>query len=749
MTLSLTTITGTVDLPTGETPDNGQVIFQLISWDKDGANIFIPGPVVAPIGLDGGISLGLQTTTTLDGGSLYGVRVVYFSRVDMVMKDIRLSNIAVPATNKVGLATLLQTPAPLPDTPDLLEQVQNALAQALAAVATVEAAMAAIEGASFTDYLRATVAELPTAAQGATDGQTAFVQSTGHFYHFNGTAWVDDGEGALANKADAVDLLVEVERRSKAISDLGLGLQAPGDGLVLAENQDGTPLVGIDNEGYLYGSFRLSMPTAPGDYIASVVSNESGEILLGFDIRDNSPYPRPTLDVPAAPGDYIIPIYVDLDGNVVSGIDIRDGSSWPRNTPVDDVDTGDGSNVSFVDPENQGDFWNAIQTVEDGVTVVRYTSRQWNGKERGFEKRGGVHLAQSHDMAMGIVAIGGGGAGIGRVLPDQYPYHIVDETITRADSNASAAAHAAAFLGIEDARWQTLPTTVALTHPIGSTLESDVAAGSPAIAATVEKIKAARTQLETVWKKVFGIDRIIVSLLEGAPLTDQVTADWHYAGVCERLREEFSEATGQGFLPLVVVNQSLGRRDDGTSEVILAEGNLDWMHFNLGFVIAGPRYPYRLQDGSPSALTPEAATMLSELEAIAVSERLKGNDWYGPSIGAQATLVDRTITVPFTAMSDLILRDSADHGFAVDGVTNGATIESVSVAGSTVILAMTTAPLGESLTVRYAFGETGDRGDGFAANRGSLTDSWSQVSRLNSNYTHYRHARSGRAPIVR
>ncbi|PWG67412.1 hypothetical protein DEM28_28680, partial [Enterobacter mori] len=32
------------------------------------------------------------------------------------------------------------------------------------------------------------------------------------------------------------------------------------------------------------------------------------------------------------------------------------------------------------------------------------------------------------------------------------------------------------------------------------------------------------------------------------------------------------------------------------------------------------------------------------------------------------------------------------------------------------------------LRLNYAFGQTGDQGDGFAANRGSVTDSWAQPS---------------------
>ena len=46
------------------------------------------------------------------------------------------------------------------------------------------------------------------------------------------------------------------------------------------------------------------------------------------------------------------------------------------------------------------------------------------------------------------------------------------------------------------------------------------------------------------------------------------------------------------------------------------------------------------------------------------------------------------------------------------------------------------------------WGETGDRGDGYPANRGALTDSWAQTSRMVSGATLYRYARAGRALVV-
>ena len=66
MALSLTQITGTVDMPTGDTPVHGKVEFRLRDWDKDGPNIFVKGPITADIGPAGEISVFLQTSSTLD-----------------------------------------------------------------------------------------------------------------------------------------------------------------------------------------------------------------------------------------------------------------------------------------------------------------------------------------------------------------------------------------------------------------------------------------------------------------------------------------------------------------------------------------------------------------------------------------------------------------------------------------------------------------------------------------------------------
>ena len=489
---------------------------------------------------------------------------------------------------------------------------------------------------------------------------------------------------------------------------------APGDDLIWASGTNGDALL-TRADGVTRGTFLA-------------------EDILGLDETSSA------LAAPPAPGDYIVALVDDLAGNIVVGIDVRDGSLWPAG-----AGGSGGSTVEFVDPDNQGDAWNSIQTTDDHGEVIRYLSRQWR-ETWGYEKRGDITLAQSPNPAIGIVAFGGGSSAVARPIPDGFPFHVVDQTLVHPEDGQAASAAAAAWLEGEYSARRGLPTVVALTQVVGSTVEADALAGSAPREALRAKVAAARTAL-AAWGKDLFVDRIGLALLEGAPATGQATADLHYAAVANSIRAEIAEAAGQVPMPVVVVSQSAGTRTDGTSAVILAEGNLDWAHWSLGLIVATPKYPFPLQAGSPAALTPEAAMQVSELEALAVTERLAARDWYGPTIGAQASLSGAVITVPFTAMSALVIRDPANHGFAVDGVANGATIASVAVSGTNARITMSAVPTG-TLTVRYAFGRIGDQGDGYPANRGSLTDSWSQPSRMVSGATLYRYARSGRAPVL-
>lgn len=397
--------------------------------------------------------------------------------------------------------------------------------------------------------------------------------------------------------------------------------------------------------------------------------------------------------------------------------------------------------LEFVDPDNQGNAWMAIRS-EDGA--IRYMSDQWGGRIFGFEKRDGITLAQSPNPAIAIVAFGGGSIGVSRPLKEEYRYHIVDENLKPPGDGRAAMAQAAAFLAREDTHHLALYTVVPITVPVSSTVEQDALPGAEGRKQIVEKLTKAKIALKA-WEKELFADRISLSLLEGAPQTTERAADFHYAAVARELREDVARATGQTPYPIVIVSQSAGTLSDGTSEVILAEGRLDWHHWGLGFVVATPRYPFRHGANMPATLMPASAMMISELESLAASERLAGRNWYCPSL-EQAIIEGDLLRARFTTMSDLVIRNPQEHGFAVDGIRNGAKITEVEAQKSHVHIRFDKAPQGE-LVLRYAWGETRKKTDGFPANRGSVTDSWSVESLLVPKTTLYRYARSGRVAV--
>jgi len=387
-------------------------------------------------------------------------------------------------------------------------------------------------------------------------------------------------------------------------------------------------------------------------------------------------------------------------------------------------------------PSTLGNVWHLRQT-DDGA--LQYLSDQWNGRVFGFEERDRVILAQSQEIAIGVVAVGGGSAGVTRPLQDRYRYHLRNEALEADESDLSAEAQAVGHLALQDDKHHALPTMIGLSEPLTSTLEADVLPGAPLRERLSARVAKARAALEP-WNKQLFVDRISLSLLEGARDITETSADFHYASVGNGLRLEMAEQTGQAALPLLVVSQGAGTRTDGTSEVILAEGRLHWNHFALGIVVATPTYPYPLMRGTPGTLSAHSALIVSELESRAIEARQNGEDWYCPSL-EEARCTGHQIKLRFATMSDLVLGEGP-HGFAV----SAGEIASVQVEGTYVIIELT-APPAEEITLSYAWGQTTERDGPYVANHGALRDSWEATSLLSPGETLHRYALSGRVTV--
>lgn len=561
----------------------------------------------------------------------------------------------------------------------------------------------------------------------------------------------DSAETTAQNIADAIaasevewQQAVDDEEAARiagdhAVEELALTPEStwPGDkSEVLAQALNG-PALAIDDKGRLVGTHLLIGYDWPGDYIIPTLEDERGVILEGYDRRDGSEYSA-TLTTSGYPGDYIIVTAYDKDGLAAFGFDIRDASVYPT--------IQGGGSAEALPPEaanTSGNAWNVISG-PDGQ--IYYLSDQWGGKTIGFETRGTDTIAQTKSIATGVVAFGGGGLGVNRTVPETYTYHLFDEAFS-APAMDGCGASGAFSLDLLGADGKAQPTTQAIERLVASTTEADALAGSAPRNELDAKIADAVASL-VPWGKTLFVDRILLSLLEGAPATGELTADNHYAAVANDMRLDIADATGQGAFPAIVVSQSAGTRTDGTSEVILAEGRLHLNHFSLGFIVATPKYPFPLEPGMPGTHTGDAYTLISELEALAVQAVNSGGEWYCPTL-EEATLSGTTITARFNTMSQLVVQDALNHGFTISGeTTTTVAITSVTATATDMIaIELDGVPDGTPV-LNYAFGETGDKADGFASNRGSLRDSFSKTSTYIPTETLHRYALSGRVNIL-
>lgn len=398
---------------------------------------------------------------------------------------------------------------------------------------------------------------------------------------------------------------------------------------------------------------------------------------------------------------------------------------------------------------NVGNAWN-VQKDEDGV--VRYLSDQWNRRVFGFEKREidgmDIHLAQSHSIAMGHVAFGGGSMMVRRPWVNEFRYHARwHKDLFEMEGRLGADASAIAYLRIEDSRLRGMPTVFASNILFGSGTDADIADASPAMQRLEADLASMRDRTLSIDRHLF-VDRIALALFEGEPAKTRFDALWGYGLCAQRIRALIVKVNRQSAMPAFVVSQSAGTADDGSSEVILAEGWLDVEYFSLQFVVATPKYHLPLEKGSASRLTPEAAAYVTEMEALAVDAKLQNRDWYCPHL-TEANLAGREIEVRALVQKGAVLEldDPKNHGFTLEGDVGDCRIASVEVTGTDRLkIELTKRPKGD-IRLCYAFGAKAARGHGLCANTGSLRDDWKQKALYDPSVTLRRYALATRLPV--
>ncbi|WP_374293084.1 hypothetical protein [Paenirhodobacter enshiensis] len=397
-------------------------------------------------------------------------------------------------------------------------------------------------------------------------------------------------------------------------------------------------------------------------------------------------------------------------------------------------------------PRSIGNVW---QLSDDG-TRLRYLSDQYAGRVIGFEERDGIALAETPEVALGMIAVGGG-VNLPRPLPERFDYHVTDEALDRNIAAYAATAQAVAALRLAGAAGRAWRSVIALSEPLPGMMRAEIAPGAPVRRRLAARIAAARAALAGRGKTLF-VDRIRLDLLAGEPGLDAATAMAHYTDTIAALRDEVAIAAGQSSRPLVVLSQSAGSRDDGRAETILAEGLIETAEPRLGTVVATPRYPFRLLDDTPTTLAAEDQMLVDELEARAIEAVQNGRPWYCPALRQLRWHGDRLVA-SFSALGDLDFAPGVapepGRGFRLEGMAGDIRIAGAEVRGRDVLLTLNRAPEGAAPALSYAFGHRGDRGDGGFANRGALREAEGFDSLMLPGRKLFRHALAGRLALMR
>jgi hypothetical protein len=297
-------------------------------------------------------------------------------------------------------------------------------------------------------------------------------------------------------------------------------------------------------------------------------------------------------------------------------------------------------------PRTLGNVW---QLHDDGESL-RYLSDQYGDRVMGYEERAGVTLAQSPQVALGMVSFGGATA-IPRPLPERFSYHLRDELLGQDFAPFGAEAQGVSALRLARKAGHALRTVIAFSHGQPGIVAAESTPGCDLMQGLYDSISSAQNTLSD-WDKILFVDRISLDLLAGNPDLSELAASRHYIAAITALKHQVALAAGQDSLPVVVLSQKPGGRLDGRSEVILAEGRLDIHEPGLGLRVATPTYMLNFMPETVATLAPEDRLWVDEIEALAVDAALNGRAWFCPSL-RQVFLQGSELVVEFATMGPL------------------------------------------------------------------------------------------------
>ena len=534
--------------------------------------------------------------------------------------------------------------------------------------------------------------------------------------------WSDSSLDPLAAFDDRGRLLVNLAPWSIALRD------QPGRGdlgvPVLSRESDGAPLM-------RFGEGAFYLPLHKASLGSAWPQANRGEVIFLWGDADNPGVWRDDAGQVHIAGEARFAALGDLAGLSAEIAALREGTSTGHS----------GANYRWPDVD-------ACDVTGSG-RWLGYLSPQWRGESRRYlvDTTTRCSIAASPELALSL-AVGQGWVSVVAVANDQ-PFHALafdpdDDEIISPSRLAIAGAAQAYRNAVAWAERRALRTVAAGSAALASAPISGWLAGKPALDGWLTKATAAATACGMS----ASLRSLIICAGSGDLATDPDAAALALVDFAGRITDSAATITGQTDSCVLLATQFSGDRSKGDYSGTLALAKVLDLDPYLPIYPLTPLYPFPLRDLS-SAPTDEAISDIAALAAFAIEELEAGREWYGPRIVA-AVRTGTQVVVNFESIGNLAQDNygaSVENlGFALRGATNGVTITTATISGKDVTLTLSGVPTG-TLHLDYAYGATGDRGDGYVANRGAIRDSYGRAHPTNPEKTLRRWAVSSRLAL--
>ncbi|MDX5350413.1 MAG: hypothetical protein LPJ95_06885 [Paracoccaceae bacterium] len=369
---------------------------------------------------------------------------------------------------------------------------------------------------------------------------------------------------------------------------------------------------------------------------------------------------------------------------------------------------------------------------------------------RGYRRHvsGGAILAEARGPLLAILGIGGARAGLGGPGPARFRWHVLgpaDDIGAVGMGGEGEAPEVAELAPLRELTVEALMADTILAR------RAEARQALPLFCVRVETDSAATAEALGTGLAMANLDRALANLVAAARLLG--TQAQVPAVVLDYALEDLTGdpvAYRDGMIALMErITRAMARHglarplflaafDCGTQEVTRGPGlegqwELAWNHSDHRLVIAAPSYAFQIDDTGrlTDAGRAEKAALLTE----ALLTVQAGGKWQCPTIQL-AERAGSDVRLVCEAAAGLELDDldpfgaGKAAGFALEGVTNGASIRKVEIDKDdpkVVVLRLTKRPEGE-VFVTYAHAAQPGRGP-YPANRGALRDAWGEGAR--------------------